>query len=251
MADKMWAEFEQELRALDKKIYLWWRDDDIRAKKFSLLKWRSDLKYKKKVKTLVKLFSKYQIPAVFAIVPENYALYGQWFTKLFQKYQLKVILHGLVHQNFAPSGSAKSEFPNEEKADEDCAAIMAHYAQFQSIFGKFLLPCFCPPYNNLNPKLEEKLAHSKLIVSKANFNLNEPQDCNVDYDFCDWSICKVKPHAQILQELLALMKSDKQVIGINGHHACLHFSRGDFKFFDKLFSILAQNSNVQWFLPLL
>lgn len=38
MADKMWAEFEQELRALDKKIYLWWRDDDIRAKKFNLLK---------------------------------------------------------------------------------------------------------------------------------------------------------------------------------------------------------------------
>ena len=56
---------------------------------------------------------------------------------------------------------------------------------------------------------------------------------------------------QILQDLSALMKSDRNVIGINGHHACLHFSRGDFKFFDKLFSILAQNSNVQWFLPLL
>ena len=246
----MWQEFENRLNETDRKICLWWRDDDIRAKKFKLFKLSSDLKYKRKIKALVRLFNQYQIPAVFAIIPNNYVLYGQWFTKFLKKNHMRVILHGLLHQNFAKEGLPKSEFPDENTAERDCAEIMSYYKQFQPLFGELLLPFFCPPYNNINARLEEAVEACGLGISKANFNQSLPQECHVDYDFCDWSICKVKNHAVILTELADLIASGKNVIGINGHHACLHFTRGDFDFFDKLFSVLARHQNIHWICPL-
>ena len=247
--EKELLEFENFLNNRDGKIAFWWRDDDIRAKKFKLNKIFSYHKYKNKVKTLVKLFDKYQIPAVFAIVPQNYMEQGEWFTKLFQKYQTKVILHGLVHRNFAPLGEEQNEFPNPQNADADFAKILAYYQKFQKKFGPLLLPVFCPPYNNINSALEEKLLHAGLAVSKSNFYADKPLEQHVDYDFCDWSVAKVKPHGVVLQELEDLIKSGRKIIGINGHHACLSHKRNDFAFFDDLFAVLQKSGKISWFNP--
>lgn len=240
----MWLEFEEQIKKIDKPTYFWWRDDDIRAQKFNLLKFDSFYRYRKKVRTLINLFDLYQIPAVFAVIPKNYLLYGDWFTNLFKTYHTNVIMHGLIHQNFASSGYW-SEFPDEKNAEKDCQEILNYYKQFENIFGNLLLPYFCPPYNTINPKLEELLNLSGIKVTKANFGLQEKQNFHIDYDFCDWKIKRLKPYELILQEIIMLMKLPRNIIGINGHHACLNFSRGDFKFFTKLFDIMSNYSNIQ------
>ena len=126
---------------------------------------------------------------------------------------------------------------------------MDFYNHFKQIFGDQLLEVFCPPYNNINNDLEKKLNESGLVISSANTPQTPACIYNVDYDFCDWSIHKLKPKEQIINELCARVESGAQTIGINSHHLRLSFEDGDFSFFDKLFSIINESQKIRWINP--
>lgn len=191
----------------------------------------------------------YNIPATFAVIPKNYRQRGQWFTDLARKYDLQIILHGLLHENFNNLNNCKSEFPNISNYELDVITIKNNFYELQNLLKDQLLPVFCPPYNSINENLEKKLIENNIVISKSNCNSQNKSIYNVDYDFCDWSINKVKSHEQIIIELIELINSDLKVIGINSHHNCFSSRRDDYIFFENLFKIFEESKKIKWFSP--
>ena len=250
MFEESFEKLERTLSSLSTPIDIWWRDDDVRAKHVPFYKYKDIIeyaRYKRKLKCIVNLLNKHHIPAIFAVIPQNYLEYGSFFTRFFKTKGVFVMLHGLKHVRNMPSGTPASEFPTYK--EHDYVEIMQFYTCFQQLFGNQLLNAFCPPYNNINEQLEEKLKEAGLVISSANTPINPPSSYNVDYDFCDWSVYKLKPKEQIIDELCALLTSGKKVIGINSHHSRFSLEDGDFTFFDKVFAITNKSDKIHWINP--
>ncbi|MBP5343764.1 MAG: polysaccharide deacetylase family protein [Alphaproteobacteria bacterium] len=250
MSEDYFKKLELTLNNFETPINMWWRDDDVRAKCIPFYKYKEQIeyrRYKQKLQTILELLNKYQIPPIFAVIPENYLEKGQSLTELLKANKAFVMLHGLKHVRNMLVGLPPSEFPDYRQ--EDYLKIMEFYKSFKQIFGEQLLNAFCPPYNNINEVLAEKLNEAGLIISSSNESQEISSIYNVDYDFCDWTIHKPKAKEKIVNELCALLKSGRKSIGINSHHLRLSAEDGDFAFFDRIFSIISKSEKVHWINP--
>ncbi len=239
----MWKNFENSLKNAE-NLAFWWRDDDVRVKTtpFKL----GYLKYKFKTKGLMKLLYKYAIPAIWAIVPNNYEKYGKFFTKNIIKYNQFATIHGIYHVNNSQN-LQKSEFPECCNIEENYNTIIQNYNSFKILFNNNLLPVFVAPYNNMCEELKEKLVEYGLIISELNRNQKNHSNYNVDYDFVNWETYKLKNYNLILKELIELINSGMNVIGLNSHHPIL--TNDNIKFYEKLFQTISKYHNVKWINP--
>jgi len=87
------------------------------------------------------------------------------------------------------------------------------------------------------------------LISSANNTQKTPSIYNVDYDFCDWSVYRLKQKEKIVNELCTLLQSGQKTIGINSHHCRFSLKDGDYAFFDKIFSIMDESKKVHWINP--
>lgn len=241
----MWQKFEETLKNAG-NIEFWWRDDDIMVEKRAYK--LHYLKYKFKVKSLMKLYATYKIPAIWAIVPHNYEKYGQYFTKNILKYEQFATIHGIYHMNKATTPPS-TEFPETCNLEENFQTITQYYNSFKPLFKDNLLPVFVPPFNNMNTNLKERLIKYGLIISEYNFNQNNHSNYNVDYDFANWETHKLKAENLILKELTELITSGIKTLGLNSHHTII--DKENYKFYEKLFKTISKCNNVKWVNPFL
>lgn len=238
-----WTEFENALKNAG-EVSFWWRDDDIRAQK-DTFKWKY-IKYKFKTLYMMRLLAKYKISAIWAIVPKNYKNYGKIFTENIFKYNHYAVVHGILHQNNA-TPPACSEFPETCDIEKSFEMIMQYYNYFKTIFKNRLLPVFVPPYNNMCQAIKDKLINENIIISESNFYKEEHSSYNIDYDFVNWQMFKLKKENVILDELIQLLNSETKLIGLNAHHTILKYK--NFRFYDKLFKTISKCKNANWIIP--
>jgi predicted glycosyltransferase len=116
----------------------WWRDDDATTPSPAL-------------ERLLALAEQLATPLALAAIPAaaTDALAG----RIADAPDLSILVHGLRHENHAPTGSKKAEFgshrPLAALADEARHAL----ALAQSRFGDRALPVFVPPWNRIAPEL--------------------------------------------------------------------------------------------------
>lgn len=239
----LWTKFEEILSKSD-ELHFWWRDDDVRVSNPQKL--LSALKNNSRLKNTLALLHKYNIPAIYAVIPENFLEHGAKQIQLLKKYHAFIALHGINHKNNAIAGT--NEFPDDCDNEKALKTICAYQIKFKEIFGDALLSSFVPPYNTINPTLEQMLLTNGFYkVSKVSIP-NDEKPYHVDIDFMNWEITKMKSEQTILTEIITLLEQGKTTIGFNNHYRCIN--RSNRQFFQKLFHTIAQFDNVKWIMPL-
>lgn len=141
-----WTELDQELSIWAAKsltLPLWWRDDDAIAPSAELTR-------------LTDLSEHLQLPVHLAVIPRDAT---QELAQIMQAHpNLVPVVHGWSHDNHAPAGEKKSEFPSQRSIDEMLAEIDQSLTRMQDLFGNSLLPMFVPPWNRISPELLPWLA---------------------------------------------------------------------------------------------
>lgn len=243
----IWEEFNETL-AKAKELHFWWRDDDVQASKVgcSLSKLNSNLKYCSRLEKTLSLLQEYNIPAIYAVIPYNFLKYGKKQIKLLKKYHAFIALHGIMHKKNA--ADTANEFPDTCDNEKALQIICDYKIQFEKVFGNALLTSFVPPFNTINPTLEQMLlANGFSKVSKLN-TPGENKPYHVDIDFMNWEIVKMKSPHDILTEIINRINQGQTVIGFNNHYRCIN--RENRTLFRQLFSTIAQHNNVNWIMPL-
>lgn len=153
----------------------WWRDDDLAEHTTALDR-------------LLDLRAHFDIPLALAAVPAR--LDPDVATALDPNCTL--LQHGFAHQNYAPSGEKKSEFPASRPAGEIAEELRAGKELLHRAFGGQFAPIMVPPWNRMadaHLELLPKLGFIGISRYKArNASLAAPNlaALNTHADLIDW-----------------------------------------------------------------
>ena len=136
-----WSQLSEELRRWSedgRRAGLWWRDDDAK-------------KNGPKLARLISLAETSRVPLAVAVIP------GQVQDDLGLAFagvpELSVLVHGLGHENFSPSGEKKSEFGPYRPVAEMLGDIAVAFETLMVRFPTRTHPVFVPPWNRIDPEL--------------------------------------------------------------------------------------------------
>jgi hypothetical protein len=135
-----WAPLDTELAAWDQaglSLPLWWRDDDA-IEPTAALNQLSDMA--DRLGLLVHL----------AIIP---AFVQDALVDAVSDHPLIPVVHGWSHQNRAPAGQKKAEYPDNRPLADMTVEVAKSRATLTDIFGDALCPMFVPPWNRITPDL--------------------------------------------------------------------------------------------------
>ena len=133
---------------------------------------------------MLKLFSRYDVPAVCAVIPKDFLRLGRKSASLIKKHAVYVALHGIEHVDNSSSAQPKNEFPEGTDTENTVGTITKYYQDFADVFGTRLIPVFVPPFNASNRALDDSLLSAGFVaVSKANQPGAPRHSHHVDIDF--------------------------------------------------------------------
>ncbi|MBT3532585.1 MAG: hypothetical protein HN478_01835 [Rhodospirillaceae bacterium] len=156
---------------------LWWRDDDATAPG-------------PRLQRLTALSEASGVPLALAVIParaEN-ALGGM----VAGVPGLKMLVHGLRHQNNAPAEEKKAEFGAHRPVSEMLGDAAIGYENLLGRFADLTLPVFVPPWNRIDEQLVTRLPLARLTgLSRYGQRRAKPPGAgplenNCHLDLIDW-----------------------------------------------------------------
>lgn len=138
-----WSAFSAELarrRDAGRPVEFWWRDDDAG-------------RVSPELERLLRLSASHRVPLSLAVVPG--AAQPELFNILND--HVTVLQHGTDHRNRARAGEKKTEYPQDEPAEEALKRIADGLARLRGLAGKRFLPVLAPPWNRLRKDLVKRL----------------------------------------------------------------------------------------------
>ena len=136
-----WTPLRAALRAAERPVRFWWRDDDAIAPTPALDR-------------LEGLAQDAQVPVHIAVIPAHATPELADISKASEF--LIPVIHGWAHADTSAPDAKKSEFQRDrpEAAEETAQAL----ARMRDLFGPALVPMFVPPWNRISDALVAKLA---------------------------------------------------------------------------------------------
>lgn len=190
-------------------INIWYRDDDICD---------CDGERLENLEKSCAFVKKHQLEAIFGLIPGNIADFSCCpAITLLKDMQMPVAMHGLTHTNNAQNGQF-NEFPDSFHSVEAEAQIKKWYNFFSREFGEHFSPVFVAPFNCCGPGWAKfLLACGFNAISGQNLPGQPYSPYNIDLDLIDWGKWAYKPSEQIVNDLIKLIDSGQERIGIVNH----------------------------------
>ncbi|MAL79340.1 MAG: hypothetical protein CMN55_09545 [Sneathiella sp.] len=130
-----WGQLTAELdrwHQAGKIATFWWRDDDLSEETLAF-------------RRLLDLRAHFDIPLASAVIPSRL---DPDLAGAVDPY-CTILQHGYVHQNFAPEGAKKSEFPENRAAGEIADELRAGKELLGRVFTDQFVPIMVPPWNRI------------------------------------------------------------------------------------------------------
>ena len=230
---------------MTKIVYI--RDDDV---------FRLDKTFLK----VFRLFKKYKIPLIYAVIPKSTTKELVAFLNKEKKKNpglLDIVQHGWSHTNHSKGISPKFEFGKTRSARQQKKDIVRGYGKMLKLFGSNFTPAFVPPYhgydqttlsliNKLNIPLFSAGRHTGCKYRKFKelptpFSLND-HDKDGRYVFLGTRA--------LIKKFPKILLGPGKFIGILFHHYTLRQSK-DFKGLEdilKYLSTLRKNKSIKFLL---
>lgn len=198
----------------NKKIYIWFRDDDAGIDSDAL-------------KKLVYFFDTHSIPLLVAVIPERLTIGTT--TLLNSSSIVSIGQHGYSHINYAPEGSPPSELTDGRDIQILTKEQLQGHAILKKYFNDKYLHCFIPPYFEISTKVLSELEKIDYTFFSSwwtnGFTPNGIPELNVQVDFVDWNNGEkfagdeyVLFQFQRELENFLLSKQKRCIIGVVLHH---------------------------------
>lgn len=133
-----WTDLMEELdvwRAMDRTATFWWRDDD-------------SVNEDPAIDSLLALRRGLEVPVAVSAVP---TLTDSLFADtVLAESDIWVLQHGYAHQNHAPAGEKKCEFPRNRAKQAVCEELDVGAQLLGDLFGERRLPVLVPPWNRIH-----------------------------------------------------------------------------------------------------
>lgn len=179
--DKMLTELVRELDAFaarGQRMPFWWRDDDAAAPT-------------RELRRLLDLQAESGAPLTLAVIPATAT--PDLARVVAECDAVSVVQHGYSHENHAPDGQKKCEFPADRPVAESLAAIRAGRTHLLDLCGKQVTPVFVPPWNRIAPNLLPHLPRmglqgiSTFRTRSGNWAAPGLMQVNTHLDPADWA----------------------------------------------------------------
>ncbi len=212
-----------ELRKTGRKVWIWFRDDDISS-------------FEPTLEDVLRFFSSKQIPVLLGVIPERLVLSHSGAITAYNG--VSIGQHGFSHNNYAPAGQDCSELCDDRDVGTVLAEQRAGRAILKNAFGEKFTDILIPPWSEISDTVYEKLAgegYAAFSISfKNGYSKFGTPEINAQVDLIDWSgfeddIWRSDEHFggedfavwQLLTEMDCLLgdpRNDEAVIGILLHH---------------------------------
>jgi len=145
-----WTDLGEELNRwadAGRRAGMWWRDDDAVAPG-------------PRLERLAKLSREFGVGLGLAVIPgrADDAL-GEALAEL---HGLKFLVHGLKHQNRAPSDEKKAEFGRHRPVCEMLSDAALGWESLSGRFPRLAMPIFVPPWNRIDADLVRRLPLARI-----------------------------------------------------------------------------------------
>ncbi|MDA1099588.1 MAG: polysaccharide deacetylase family protein [Proteobacteria bacterium] len=241
-----WSDLIEELKrwaAAGRRPDLWWRDDDAVAPG-------------PRLRQLTELSRKAGIALALAVIPGRAEDALQ--EVLADLTGVKILVHGLTHQNHAPADRKKAEFGADRPVRQmlDDAAIA--WKNLADRFPLQALPVFVPPWNRIDADLVHRLPQaqfrglSRFGPRAAAHPAPGLLECNCHLDLIDWhGGRRFIGETRALDRLIAHLRERRngtvdpeESSGILSHHDVMDQAGWDF--LAELFARTKECDNVHW-----
>ena len=219
-----------QLESENKRVEIWWRDDDLESPSHSL-------------ENMISVSEDINLAPLLAVIP---ARASKQLVKLLNQCDINIAMHGLHHYNYEPSSRKKAEFGSFRPIETQWKDLKKGIRQLEQLFGDLFLKCFVPPWNRINTELTKSLP-SFGISSLSTFA--SPREAtavpgllqiNTHVDVIDWKEKQRFIGAELLADKIAAELQDRRTrtigaaepIGLLTHH--LIMSIDDWKEFQEV-----------------
>jgi hypothetical protein len=220
-------------------VELWWRDDDAVADTAAL-------------RGLLALAN---VPIALAVIPAR--LEPSLPALLKDHGSVSVLQHGFDHQNRAPAGGKKSEFPATRSWPEVAGTLVQGRERLANAFGGQFVPALTPPWNRIDPRHADQLGSlgyrglSTYLPRKGPAAAGVTQ-VNTHVDVIDWhgsrGFLGLEPALQLLVQHLAAKRLGQadpaEPTGLLTHHLVHDTETG--KFLGALLDWCAKRPVIKW-----
>ena len=244
MAD--WAGLKTELaRWMDtgRTATFWWRDDDATAPG-------------PRLERLAALSGTHRIPVGLAVIPGQAR--DDLGAALSAVPQLKMLVHGHHHRNYAPAGEKKAEFGAHRPVPDMLGDTAVGRETLLARFPNLALPIFVPPWNRIDPTLADQLssAHFKGLSRYGRRGDRPPAqnmvENNCHLDLINWrggrNFIGRTQALELLINHLAARRTGRadhgEITGILSHHAIM--DEESWFFLAELFAHTKESDNAHW-----
>lgn len=244
MAD--WSDLSLELdRWSDQgeRATFWWRDDDATAPG-------------PRLERLVALSRSAAVPLGLAVIPGQ--AQEDLGPALANVPGLKMLVHGLHHDNNAPEGQKKAEFGNHRPVDDMLGEAAIGLASLMARFPDLTRPVFVPPWNRVDEQLVARLPEAQLTgLSRYGPRAHGRTadgvvENNCHLDLINWRggrhfVGRGQALDMLIEHLCARRgeKADRdEVTGILSHHGVMDDDSWDF--LGELFSRTTESDGAHW-----
>ncbi|NQV60021.1 MAG: polysaccharide deacetylase [Alphaproteobacteria bacterium] len=241
-----WRDLIEELKrwtAAGQRPGLWWRDDDAIAPG-------------PRLRRLTELSRTSGVAPALAVIPglAEDAL-GEVLADLTG---VKMLVHGLTHQNRAPADQKKAEFGSHRPVYEMLGDAAIAWENLAGRFPRLALPIFVPPWNRIDADLVPRLPLARL-QGLSRFGPRAAAhpaagllECNCHLDLIDWHGGRdFVGEAEALDKLIAHLQGRRNGIldrdecsGILTHHNVMEQAGWDF--LAELFARTKECDNAHW-----
>ena len=194
--------------------------------------------YSEKFNTLCDLFSKYNLPVLFAVIPSK--LERQTIDKLKTLNNYVISQHGYSHKNF--SKEYQCELSDNRNLDDVLSEMKLGKKLLKEVFQDDFYSVLTPPFNKIDPKCTNILKNEFDCVSIfANSTTSFRKDFNPNIDIINWHINSFENKEFVLNQI------KKSLINFTHIGMCIHCEYLDdesFKILDEIFSYLTSNSMI-------
>ena len=234
---------ESEINRLEtenKRVEIWWRDDDLESPSHSL-------------ENMISVSDDINLAPLLAVIP---ARASNQLVKLLNQCNLNIAMHGLHHYDYEPSTRKKAEFGSFRPIEVQWRDLKTGTRQLEQLFGDLFLKCFVPPWNRINNKLTKSLP-SFGISSLSTFASSSKAtpvpgllQINTHVDVIDWKEKKRFIGAELLADKIAAELQNRRTktigaaepIGLLTHH--LIMSTDDWKEFQEVCLFVKKSTSI-------
>lgn len=218
-------EIDELINNFEEPKLLWIRTDDVGI-------------FTDKFNTLCDLFSKYNLPVLFAVIPTQ--LQQQTIDKLNNLDNYVISQHGYSHQNF--SSSYQCELSDSRDLKKVITEMKEGKELLLKTFGNDFYSVLTPPFNKIDPECTKLLKEEFDCVSIfANSTTSFKKDFNPNVDIINWHIGGFENKEFILKQVKKAITNFDH-LGICIH--CEYLNEESFKILDEVFSYLTSKNKL-------